>query len=878
MRSHESQIGLFRAGVSSAERLRETTVARNHLLEDTLETLTASASKKSKHHLLFIGPRGMGKTHLLSLIEDGVTQDETLASRCAIARFPEESNRTRSFADFLVGLCEVLKEALPDEPIWTRLHEEVETEEDDDTIVDKVVAAVRRENKERERTLLVMLENLGEIFDRQIRNKQDLAAMRKFFMGHNGCLLIATAPLHFDAITDVGEPFYDFFDVQVLDQLSFEVSVELIRLNLEYEGGHEKILAKFSDMRPKLRALYQMTGGSPRLTMMLYELIAHDSVTGVQKQFHLLLDRITPFYQDRLNDLPPAQRALLECMASMRDQEKTPASIAAKLRASQPETSSLLKRLTDARYLRSSPHPGDKRSRLYTIREGFFDLWLAMNLSRGERKRLPFILDFFTSFYPQIEERQRKRDLLKAKLQETPDSDALESLDYLSEVGTSNERAEAKLDLARIHGQGGNLDGSLGVLREAAALSGGDRMGNTIVRLTEAATAPTAIGDYLTDLEKMVECWELHRSGNFESFAQRLLDLGQELTPLAYTETKLAFLSSSLEKVEDPEAKIKLQLSIGGLLLQLARWDEAEPMLRNAVDAVKALEAKDLYASALNNLARLLLATNRLEEAEPLMRQALEIDQAFFGDSHQSVATQLNNLAQLLEATNRGVEAEPLMRRALEIDQDVFGEAHPNVATTLNNLAVLLQETNRLDEAEPLFREALEIDRVALGGAHPNVAIDLNNLALLLQETNRLVEAEHLFREALEINRAVFGGQHPNVGIHLNNLALLFQRSNRMDDAEPLLREALKIDQLTFGVEHPSVAIRTNNLAVLFIDTNRLDDAMPLMLEALATFKAFERQTGHRHPNTDAATTNAERVLRKLGRGEDEIKEIIEKT
>ena len=82
----------------------------------------------------------------------------------------------------------------------------------------------------------------------------------------------------------------------------------------------------------------------------------------------------------------------------MRDQEKTPAAIAARMRMSQQETSSLLKRLSDAHYLRASRHPQDKRSRLYTIREGFFDIWLAMNLSRGARKRLPFLLEFFNLF------------------------------------------------------------------------------------------------------------------------------------------------------------------------------------------------------------------------------------------------------------------------------------------------------------------------------------------------------------------------------------------------------------------------------------------------------------------------------------------------
>ena len=80
-----------------------------------------------------------------------------------------------------------------------------------------------------------MLENLGEILTRQIRDRNDVAALRKFLMADNGCLLVATAPLHFDGITDVGQPFYDFFDIQILENLSFEQTVEVIRLNLEWE-------------------------------------------------------------------------------------------------------------------------------------------------------------------------------------------------------------------------------------------------------------------------------------------------------------------------------------------------------------------------------------------------------------------------------------------------------------------------------------------------------------------------------------------------------------------------------------------------------------------------------------------------------------------
>ena len=712
-----SNIGLYRSGVTSPERLRRTSVAREHLLDNAIESLRGSVGRKSKNHLLFIGPRGIGKTHLLSCIEDAVQSDETLSASVVIVRFPEESNRTLSFADFLIGMCGILKEVLEDEPLWTELFAEVETEDDDARVADTLVPAIRKENRRRGRTLLVMLENLGEVLTRQIRDQSDVAALRKFFMADNGCLLLATAPLHFDGITDAGQPFYDFFDIQILENLSFEETVEVIRLNLEWEERTD-ILETLDDMRPRLQALYRMTGGNPRLTMMLYELIAHESVTSVQDQFHLLLDRISPFYQGRLNDLPPGQRALLECLASMRDQEKTPAAIAARMRMSQQETSSLLKRLTDAHYLRTAPHPRDRRSRLYTIREGFFDIWLAMNLSRSARKRMPFLLEFFSLFYPSIAAREEKRRQLRAKLLEEGSGDAEKALDYLSEVGDEGERASAKFDMARIYARRGVAEQAASYVIEAAPLAG-DGVSQSIARIV-SSTPPAP--DYLSEIEEMIAAWEMHRSGELEEFAHRLAEMGKGLTLHTFSETRLAFLRDTLESINDSEVRIGLRLRIAAVLMDIARWEECEKQQRLALTEATTLANATLVARASNELATLLYHTNRFGEAEPLMRHALEINKAAFGEQHPTVAISLNNLATLLQDTNRLGEAEPLMRRALEIDKAAFGEQHPNVATSLNNLAKLLQTTHRIEEAEPLMRQSLDIFdtfRRQTGHEHP---------------------------------------------------------------------------------------------------------------------------------------------------------------
>lgn len=61
-----------------------------------------------------------------------------------------------------------------------------------------------------------------------------------FFMANNGCLLLASALGHFDAITSIEEPFFDFFDVQILPALSKPQAIHLYDKSVKYrEYGSE---------------------------------------------------------------------------------------------------------------------------------------------------------------------------------------------------------------------------------------------------------------------------------------------------------------------------------------------------------------------------------------------------------------------------------------------------------------------------------------------------------------------------------------------------------------------------------------------------------------------------------------------------------------
>jgi tetratricopeptide (TPR) repeat protein len=313
--------------------------------------------------------------------------------------------------------------------------------------------------------------------------------------------------------------------------------------------------------------------------------------------------------------------------------------------------------------------------------------------------------------------------------------------------------------------------------------------------------------------------------------------------------------------------------SVGRRLFDLARYSEAEPLMRRALtmDEQSYGPEHPNVARDLNNQAQLLKATNRLSESEPLMRRVVRIFEQSYGVNHPNVATALNNLAQLLQATNRLGEAEPLMRRVVEILDCAYGGDHPNLAAAMNNLAQLLQDMDRLSEAEPLMRRVVEIMEQGYGETHPNVATTLNNLAALLKATNRLGEAEPLMRRALAIDESSYGMDHPKVARDLNNLATLLQGTNRVAEAEPLLQRALAIDEQSWGPAHPDVARDLSNMAQLLQVTNRLPEAEPLMRRVVKIFVQFRVTTGPEHPHLQAAIENYARLLRQIGQSEWEI-------
>ncbi|MFK7943500.1 MAG: tetratricopeptide repeat protein [Paracoccaceae bacterium] len=102
-------------------------------------------------------------------------------------------------------------------------------------------------------------------------------------------------------------------------------------------------------------------------------------------------------------------------------------------------------------------------------------------------------------------------------------------------------------------------------------------------------------------------------------------------------------------------------------------------------------DGTEAASDALNSYAFRLKQLGRYEEAEPLYREAIGIDKATIGEGHPSYAIRLNNLAKLLQDMGKPKEARPLYAEQLEIKLKTIGQDHPSTQLGAANYAILLR-------------------------------------------------------------------------------------------------------------------------------------------------------------------------------------------
>jgi energy-coupling factor transporter ATP-binding protein EcfA2 len=375
---------LFNPSQASTEELESTFVGRHDLLQRIEGDLLRDRQERLVHHWQIVGPRGSGKSHLSELLA------RRMRSRHGwrIARLPEENYHITSLGEFFE---QILLRADP-----SIVPAELNAIEDDLQLQARVIAHLKEIHKSTDRPLLVIVENFSAMLDRQLKSLDVQNRLRNILENDSPFVLIATSTSLSGATSKPTAPLRDFFENIVLDDLTRVDITQLVRARADWEGN-TSLLADFARVKNRVEAIYHLSGGNPRLALALYRVVQHGVTSELHEQIMKLLDEVTPYYQSRLNDIPPqAARVLIEM--AIADSVIPPAEIARRCRMPTNQITAQIGKLLDERLVVHGGKPNG-RSRLYEIKDRLLRIWIQMRESVGAPKRLRFLAEFFEHWY-----------------------------------------------------------------------------------------------------------------------------------------------------------------------------------------------------------------------------------------------------------------------------------------------------------------------------------------------------------------------------------------------------------------------------------------------------------------------------------------------
>ena len=838
------QSSRYSPGNMSRESLEALFVGRDGIMEDVLSRLMKSVKGPEKHFLLLVGPRGSGKTHFIALAHHRLLErlgDADVRNEVLVAELKEEEWGVASFLDLVVRILKAIADQAPS--LSARIDTIYERYSKDPDEAEAFATGLLREHAQG-KTLMLFCENLLDLFDGL--GDEGQRKWRSAIQEDGNWTMVASTPSLFAALTLQDNPFYGFFTIRQLERLDFETAVELMAKKAAHESGHE--LAGFLRTplgRARARAIHHLAAGNHRAYVVLFDFLDKESLDDLTTPFMQMVDDLTPYYQDRMRQLPPTQRKIVEFL-SRQGVPATIKDIAVPSLMSHQTAAKQIGELASAGFvtrtrigrnsfcelseplMRICMEVKDNRTRHFRLFVEFLRHWFTTG--ELERRRSAFrhgdqanrvdrihVEEALKSSY--ADRKEPFRDALRKEADRCFEAD-----DY-GGLATIQETLASDGGQADDHGrwifaliQKGDLENAIEVGRDAAARFPDHAAIQYL--MASAYRLRRELDEALSAIDRAIELdgerfehfgclaiilQDLERNGKALDAIDRAIKLDQEqptlfwqraniLKDLERLDEALKAIDRAIELDQEQPALFWLRADI---LHDHERLDEA----LNAIDRAIDLDEEEpgqfwLRACVLQDLGR-------HDEALNAIDRAIELDQ---GDPRPFwlQACTLRDLERHDEALNA-------IDRAIELDAEDSGHFWLR--------ADILQDLERLDEALDAIDRAIELE--AEDSGHFWLRADI------LQDLERLDEALDAIDRAIELD--------PEVPANFWVRASILQDLESFDEALNAIDRAIELDERRPG----SHWLRAN----ILLDLERFDEA----LEAAQALLDAAPDHPHRH-------------------------------
>ena len=768
-------ISRFTPSTMPEDLLERLFVVRQPILEALMKSVKELGQTPSPHHTLLVGPRGAGKTHLISLVYHRSKElaDTGNGKPLRVAWLPEDPWTIVSYGRLLAA---ILERVLPNFGI----------EKADESKLD---ASIRHTSRE-DGPILVLAENFDQILEALGDSGQQ--KLRNLLQTESGILIIASTTRLDRSLSSHAAPFFSFFDTSRLPPFSPEEARKMLT-TLAREANNSELSKRLSDNESlaRIHTIAHLAGGQPRLWALLGSALTVEDLRDLTTLLLNRFDDLTPYYQEQLARLSPMQRLIVAELATA-DRPLPVKDISERIGYDQRSTAKAVSDLTERGWLKPTSTIFtallDRRRTYYDLAEPLARLAFQIKDSRGEP--LPLIVDFLTNWFD-VEQLQTfsENDYCMVALSRMENDDAGTLARRLTSLPTSRVKS---LNL-------------LGQVEDAlAAVAAGDA--EPVMALPSS-------------LRQAIELRAQDEAGLIRVRLMLLSDALREVGNVPRDGTNSAWIARA-ERLDSEAQSAASRLMLVRWFASSWHFDDAEAALSTITSDLEHMHGADAIASAYES-------AGRLEKAITLYEQVLPDSIRVLGEDHPNTLASRNNLAYAYESAGRLEEAITLYEQVLADRIRVLGEDHPDTLTSRNNLAGAYRAVGRLTEAIALFEQVLPDSIRVLGEDHPNTLVLRNNLAGAYLSAERITEAIALCEQVLPDSIRVLGEDHPNTLASRNNLAGAYESAGRLEEAITLYEQVLPDSIRVLGEDHPLTKTVRENLEAARRELAQREDSSP---------------------------------------------------
>jgi len=857
----------FTPSLLDGETLERLFVVRERLLADTAARVERASHGPERAHKLFVGPRGSGKTHLISLVHHRAKQLDGYGTSFQLSWLPEDPWTITALDDLLQEIVGHLEPP----PVESR----------GDPYAD-IMHATREHGP-----VVVLLENLDQALGAIGPHGQ--RRFRALLENERPLLLIGSATRLSEALSDQPEPFYGFFDTTTLVPFDVNEAVTMLQA-IAKEDNDEALVRRLGEpgAQARLAAIQHLAGGQPRLWALLATALSLDGLEGLVSSLLKTFDDLTPYYQEQLGHLSANERKIVRALA---DADR-PMTVKALAEVTRIEQRSLAKTITELRKVGwVRPRTGlltaqlDQRLSFYELAEPLARLAFQLKASRG--CPVPLVLDFLAAWF--------ERDELAATTSAVPlvdtylhDATALVVSDPVNLIshsltGTPSSTLNVSEDptvgryaplqrLPQLDAPLSDFDDALSayqhgnalpLLEQPSALSllAEQRLAQDTVTAVRIAVSRLGLAHLLGDPETWVGRAEdvLTGATDGERLAALLnllqwhLRAGQGSAASIVAQQAIHIVSAA----PNPDNTAAV-ISTGEQLIRSGSTQTAGDLLEAVYNVVPTGQLLAMSTA----LQAVYFRTGQPARARTIWDATLQRLLVDLGDDDPSALRAMGSLGVTVRAQGDLRGARRLQEELLVASRRVLGDDHPETLKAMGNLAITLSDQGDLRGARRLQEELLVASRRVLGDDHTVTLATIHNLAGTLLHQGDLAAARKLLEQALEARRRTFGPEHPDTLGAMANLGATLHAQGDLAGARQLEEQVLGAYARTLGPEHPDTLMAMGNLAATLGASGDIATARQLEQEVL---DAYRRILGPEHPDALRALGNLATTLHAQG-------------